>query len=214
MGGSGSDVQTGNIENDVLYGGDGNDRLVGGGGMADERQHDLIVGQSSHRHAWFWLVGGGHRRLQWRRQDRFLWQNASTGRVQEWQMNGATVASSPDIITLTPGAWSVKGTGDFNGDGKSDILLQNTSSGAVVEWQMNGGTILSSVNLPTVPVGSGWSEVGIGDFNGDGKADILWKNASTGTVEEWLMNGGTITSAPDIITLKLGAWNILAGSGP
>jgi len=30
------------------------------------------------------------------------------------------------------------------------------------------------------------------DFNGDGKADILWRNASTGQVIMWLMNGSSI----------------------
>jgi hypothetical protein len=33
----------------------------------------------------------------------------------------------------------------------------------------------------------------VGDFNGDGKADILWRNSSTGQVEIWLMNGATLT---------------------
>jgi len=32
---------------------------------------------------------------------------------------------------------------------------------------------------------------GIGDFDGDGKADILWRNLTTGTNSLWLMNGRT-----------------------
>src|SRR5437773_7624943 len=31
------------------------------------------------------------------------------------------------------------------------------------------------------------------DFNGDGRADILWRNSSTGENYLWLMNGTTIT---------------------
>ena len=30
------------------------------------------------------------------------------------------------------------------------------------------------------------------DFNGDGKSDLLWRQASTGTTVMWLMNGATI----------------------
>jgi hypothetical protein len=30
--------------------------------------------------------------------------------------------------------------------------------------------------------------VGVGDFNGDGKADILWRHTS-GTTAVWLLNG-------------------------
>lgn len=33
------------------------------------------------------------------------------------------------------------------------------------------------------------------DFNGDGRADILWSNSVTGNVAMWLMNGGTVLSS-------------------
>ena len=39
-------------------------------------------------------------------------------------------------------SWTIAGTGDFNGDGKSDILWRNTNS-AVAIWTMNGATVLS-----------------------------------------------------------------------
>ena len=35
--------------------------------------------------------------------------------------------------------WKVAGTGDFNGDGTSDILFQN-GSGEVVDWMLKNGT--------------------------------------------------------------------------
>ncbi|HYL81936.1 MAG TPA: hypothetical protein VEU07_14050 [Candidatus Acidoferrum sp.] len=33
-----------------------------------------------------------------------------------------------------------------------------------------------------------------GDFNGDGKADLVWQNTATGTVDLWYMNGGQVIS--------------------
>ena len=36
-----------------------------------------------------------------------------------------------------------------------------------------------------------WQIAGVGDFNGDGRADILWRN-SDGQVVEWFMNGANI----------------------
>jgi hypothetical protein len=38
------------------------------------------------------------------------------------------------------------GTGDYNNDGKSDILWQN-SSGAVAIWEMNGTNILAAATI-------------------------------------------------------------------
>lgn len=42
-------------------------------------------------------------------------------------------------------------------------------------------------SLPRAPVSS--------DLNGDGKADIVWRNVRTGEVAAWLMNGGLIGSS-------------------
>jgi hypothetical protein len=36
---------------------------------------------------------------------------------------------------------------------------------------------------------------GTGDLNGNGTADIVWRNTSTGEVALWLMNGTTIASS-------------------
>ena len=43
-------------------------------------------------------------------------------------------------------------------------------------------------------VSSVWSIEGIGDYDGSGRAGILWRNTSTEQVYVWLMNGTTITS--------------------
>jgi hypothetical protein len=41
-------------------------------------------------------------------------------------MNGATVMDS-DALGSVPTIWSIIGTGDFNGDGKTDILWRDTA---------------------------------------------------------------------------------------
>ena len=38
------------------------------------------------------------------------------------------------------------GTGDYNQDGRTDILFQN-SSGAVSIWEMNGTSVIGGGNL-------------------------------------------------------------------
>ncbi|MEA2833981.1 MAG: serralysin [Methylobacteriaceae bacterium] len=85
---------------------------------------------------------------------------------------------------------------DFNGDGMSDVFWRSVG-GSLVDWTMNGSTITSgqvlTSNGQAVSVESSWQVAGIGDFNGDGMADVFWRNAD-GSLVNWTMNGSTITS--------------------
>jgi hypothetical protein len=122
-----------------------------------------------------------------------LWQNSGTGEPYFWLMNGTAIGSQSGPGTVTTD-WVIQGVGDFNNDGKADILWQNSTTGEVYVWLMNGLTIASQGSPATVSPSSGWSIVGIGDFNDDGSADVLWQNDTSGEVYVWLMNGTAITS--------------------
>jgi hypothetical protein len=95
-------------------------------------------------------------------------------------------------VNPNPGpTWKAVATGDFDGDGKSDILWQNTDGQAAI-WEMNGNTRTGGGAISVNP-GPTWRAVGTGDFNGDGNADVLWQNKSTGQVSVWEMDGNTRT---------------------
>jgi hypothetical protein len=47
--------------------------------------------------------------------------------------------------------WSVAGTGDFSGEGMSDILRRDTASGNTSIWFMNGLTVAQASSLGTIP---------------------------------------------------------------
>ena len=128
--------------------------------------------------------------------------NTSNGQFVDWTMNGpqitaAQVLTSGGTPVTLPTSWNTAAIGDFNGDGKADILLQNTN-GTFVDWQMNGSQIGSAQMLTSagnpVMLPSSWNVAGTGDFNGDGKADILLQNTN-GTFVDWQMNGSQIASA-------------------
>jgi len=52
--------------------------------------------------------------------------------------------------TVSDLTWLIKGVGDFDGNGKADILWQNSTSGQLYVWLMNGTTLVSSGSPATV----------------------------------------------------------------
>jgi hypothetical protein len=97
--------------------------------------------------------------------------------------------------------------GDFNGDGFADVLWFNASTGQLSYWLLNGrGNVLANPILP-MTCGSGcypqWQVVGVGDFNGDGFADVLWFNANSRELSPWLLDGqGNVTANPALPILR------------
>ncbi len=85
--------------------------------------------------------------------------------------------------------WLLVGTGDFNGDGRHDMLWHNENDGRVVVWLMDqsGLNLQGGGLLPFAPT-LDWSVAGTGDFNGDGRDDIVWRNNNDGRVVPWLMD--------------------------
>ncbi|MFJ3899400.1 MULTISPECIES: trypsin-like serine protease [unclassified Streptomyces] len=105
----------------------------------------------------------------------------SSGVLWIYPGKGNGTFSSPSRVG---GGWSqynmLVGHGDFTGDGKADLLARNKSTGAVYLYKGAGksgsGAFAARVKVRTW--GSYNAFDAVGDFTGDGKADLLIRNAS------------------------------------
>lgn len=112
------------------------------------------------------------------------------------------------VGTLLPG-WSVVGEGDFNKDGKSDLLLENDRQLAI--WYLNGATVLPESGNISAPLQAGWSVAGVGDFDGNGYADILLENGSQLAV--WFIRGLDVQPDSANVDSTLASGWAIAGIG-
>ena len=140
-----------------------------------------------------------------------LWRNDG-GQVSNWLSTSSGGFNNNAASLTTMGAdWKVAGTGDFNGDGREDILWRQDGSGTVTEWLATASGGYAANNAATVNVGTDWHIFGVGDFNGDGRSDILWQQ-NGGLLIDWLgkADGGFASNSAAFATVVGTEWRIVA----
>lgn len=163
-----------------------------------------------------------------------LWRNPTTGENQAWRMDGIIqeieqlnrlVTETTDELEIqrqSPRSlprrrgrnWDIVGTGDFDGNGKEDLLWRNDRNGKNEIWLMKGtqgNKLKEVVNLPRRQ-NTNWDVVGVNDFDADGELDILWRNGKSGKNQVWLMDGTERESRVNLETRDEANWDIV-GTG-
>jgi hypothetical protein len=126
-----------------------------------------------------------------------LWRHVVSGENVIWHMNGTVLASGTftNPSTLADPGWRIGATGDFDGDGKPDILWHHAVSGQLVVWFMDDFTMTSgTLTTPPALADTAWQVGATGDFNRDGKADVLWHHQGSGQIVVWHMNGALLVT--------------------
>ena len=65
-----------------------------------------------------------------------------------WELDGGTQIGYHDFGVVT-NDYKIEDTGDYNGDGHSDILWRH-DSGLPITWELDGGSIIGYHAFPTV----------------------------------------------------------------
>lgn len=147
--------------------------------------------------------GNGHIDLLWF----YPPGSAAGGADGTWVTATAEARKIPPIGLGTIAPFSIDfqlvGVSDFDGDGRDGILFRGTGNATVGTMLIQEPVTVAPRDgqMPTRPIvlgdpGSSWAVLGLDDFNGDGKTDILWQHSNaegqTDARSLWLMNGGAI----------------------
>ncbi|WP_317452988.1 N-acetylmuramoyl-L-alanine amidase [Streptomyces sp. CBMA29] len=136
-----------------------------------------------------------------------------------WYYQGSGKPSAPFKARLKTGpGWNVYnmiiGARDLNGDGKADLIGRDASGNL---WYYQGSGNPAAPFATKVKIGPGWNAynllVSTGDITGDGKADLIARDAS-GVL--WLYKGTGIATGPYAPKVQIGpgwnAYNTLVGA--
>ena len=112
-----------------------------------------------------------------------------------------TVGNSPNALVV----------GDFNGDGKMDVATSNGDN-TISVLLGNGDGSFAAASIGTYPVGGEDPDsIAVGDFNGDGKLDLVVSNVTSGDVSILLGKGDGTFAAASIYPVGQGPQAVVAG---
>ena len=195
LGGSaGNDTLYGLAGDDILSGGAGSDRLVGG--LGNDLFRDTAAGLNGDAIADF------------SRGDRIVISNTNIANFS-WELNAGVLSFTGGSLTLAKAGGALFASaaagggvqiafrtvdGDFNGDGRSDLFLHNSGTGTTTVWRAEAnGSLADAGNLGSNSLDANWRVNGFGDFNGDGREDVLWRHSS-GEIGQWSGQTGVFTN--------------------
>lgn len=140
--------------------------------------------------------------------DKF-WNNANltTERVN----NDTLQSQAPFMVGFMSGGTAHGATviaDDVDGNGLPDIVSETVGGSAALSVNVGSGAF-QTVQGSSYNIGTNWRAIDAGDFNGDGKPDLVWQERSTGQVVVWL-NTGTMTFTSANLSTVTSIWRVVA----
>jgi elongation factor P hydroxylase len=140
-----------------------------------------------------------------------VFHHQAYGRVAVWYLEDG-VYQSDEAVTEVNAAppWKIVGVEDMNGDGHMDLVLHNQSSGRSVVWFLENGVYQNYAAVHDINLATSWKIVGVADMDGDGHADLVYHNSSTGRAVVWFLENGVYKNYAAVHDVNLPtSWKIV-----
>ncbi len=142
-----------------------------------------------------------------------IWRNRVSGLNTTWLMQNNRIDSFKALPPVISQHWRLEGVGDLNGDGHVDLVWRNYNNGNNSVWFLNGTDAPANQMKALPPVYNlDYGIQAVDDFNNDGRADVVFRNARTGQNQIWFFNGNTHTGVK-ILPLRIDTSFRIVGSG-
>lgn len=126
-----------------------------------------------------------------------MWYGLGNGMTSRWTMNGITRGGGGAFPWSTLPSFVPIGAADAGDDGSPEVFFYNQLARWVQMWSFVGDQRTATTLLFTED--SGWTPCAVGDFTGDGRADVLSRSAS-GLVYRVRPINQTVAYAPRTFT--------------
>jgi hypothetical protein len=119
--------------------------------------------------------------------------SVDVGNTTRWSLDGLQAGLT---YYLTVRAYSTAGVlsspsqeVSYSVPQRTELIWQHTLTGGLAAWQMEGTRQVAGASLaPSAVDDTDWRIVATGDFDHDGRRDLVWQHAD-GTIATWLMRG-------------------------